>query len=169
MGTFFPYKVTLVRSLAAGKALCPQLTLCASHSPSVPGGVLESLEYVGPLVAMLFCHLPHFTFPHVDRGKSSGSFQMTFGSTGFQQCGVGVSYPSLTQPRECLTLPCKFQRSSCYLPSIYLFGNEKQAGAEAPSVQGREGLRPGSPGPPAIACQQRVAASMWSVRVYTYP
>lgn len=96
MGTFFPYQVTLVRSLAAGKALFPQLALCASHSPSVPGGVLESLEYVGPLLAMLFCHLPHFTFPHVDRGKSSGSFQMTFGSTGFQQCGVAVSYTSLS-------------------------------------------------------------------------
>lgn len=91
MGLSFLTRSPVVRSLAAGKALCPQLALCASYSPSVPGGVLDSLEYMGPLVAMLFCHLPHFTLPQVDCGKSSGSFQITFGSTGFQQCDVAVS------------------------------------------------------------------------------
>lgn len=96
VGTFFPYKVTC--SLKPGSwegPVSPARTVC-SHSPSVPVGILDSLEYVGPLMAMLFCHLPHFTFPRIDCGKSSDSFQISFGSTGFQQCDIAVSYISIS-------------------------------------------------------------------------
>lgn len=54
--------------------------------------ILESLECPGPLVAMLFfaiCLI--LLFPTSDGGKSSSSFKITFGSTGFQQRVITVS------------------------------------------------------------------------------
>lgn len=70
---------------------------------------LESSVYPGPLTAgLVFAIFLILLFSARVCEKSSSSFKITFGRTGFQHRVITVSMLLLTQPCECLAQPCKF-------------------------------------------------------------